>query len=373
MALFTMPSITTSLATTSMPRVRIHIIGLGSIGTFAAHAVSEIPNGPSVTLLLHRRSLLETYRQNGNQIRFESTDGKHLVSRGYDLETFYNDKWHLTTPQMKDSAVVTDEIQHLIVCAKATQTVSALRPLVPRLSRASNILFLQNGAGMIEEVNKYLFPDPMFRPNYLIGVISHGVTLNSPFNITHTGFSATSIGPVPSNASVLNRIPDAQPDYLCQTLPNSPILNLKPYSYSGILQIQLEKLAVNAFCNPICALNNAQNKFLFSVPEIRRAILTEISEVVLSLPELKDVPGLKERFSVERLEQTVHAIIEKTANATCSMVWDLRSGRETEINFINGSWSRMGRTLGVRTPVNDELVEKVLERWGSSRRCEQSN
>lgn len=37
---------------------------------------------------------------------------------------------------------------------------------------------------MIEEVNKHLFPDPLSRPNYLIGVISHGVTLNSPFNIT---------------------------------------------------------------------------------------------------------------------------------------------------------------------------------------------
>lgn len=95
---------------------------------------------------------------------------------------------------------------------------------------------------------------------------------------------------------------------------------------------------------------------------MRRAILTEISEIVLSLPKLKDVPGLKERFSVGRLEQTVHGIIENTANTTCSMVWGLRSERETEIYFINGSWSRMDRMLGVRTPVNDELVEKILER-----------
>ncbi|KAJ5158033.1 Ketopantoate reductase ApbA/PanE [Penicillium coprophilum] len=351
----------------SVPRFRVHIIGLGSIGTFAAHAVSEIPNGPSVTLLLHRRSLLETYCQNGNQIRFESTDGKHLVSRGYDLETIYNDQWHLTTPPSPDSPVGRDEIQHLIVCTKATQTVSALRPLVPRLNRASNILFLQNGSGVIEEVNKHLFPDPSSRPNYLIGVISHGVTLNSPFNITHTGVSATSIGPVPSYPSANVDIPDSQSSYLRQTLPDSPILSLTSYSYTDILQIQLEKLAVNAFCNPICALNDAQNKFLFSVPETRRAILTEISEVVLSLGELQGVPGLKERFSVDRLEQTVHAIIEKTANTTCSMVWDLRSRRETEISFINGSWSQMGRAVGVATPVNDELVEKILKIQGSSR------
>lgn len=49
-------------------RDRVHILGLGSIGTFVAHSVSEIPNGPSVILLLHRRSLLDHYRQNRNQI-----------------------------------------------------------------------------------------------------------------------------------------------------------------------------------------------------------------------------------------------------------------------------------------------------------------
>lgn len=357
-----MPSFTNSPVAEPVPNSRVHVIGLGSIGTFAAHAVSEIPDGPSVTLLLHRKLLLQKYQENGSQVRFESKDGKHFVSRGYDLETFYDDQWHLSTPNMKEASVAADEIRNLIVCSKATQTVSALRSVVSRLSLDSNILFLQNGSGMIEEVNEHLFPDALSRPNYLIGVISHGVTLNSPFNITHTGFSATSIGPVPSAPSLGNEVPDSQSAYLREILPKSPILNLTSYSYSGILQIQLEKLAVNAFCNPICALNDSQNKFLFSVPEMRRAILTEISEVVLALPELKGVPKLEERFSVDRLEQTVGGIIEKTANTTCSMVWDLRSGRETEINFINGSWSRMGRAIGVKTPVNDELVERILER-----------
>lgn len=44
------------------------------------------------------------------------------------------------------------------------------------------------------------------------------------------------------------------------------------------------------------------------------------------------------------------------------MVWDLKSELETKINFINGSWGRMGRTLDVKTPVNDELVKKILKR-----------
>ncbi|KAK9433325.1 ketopantoate reductase PanE/ApbA C terminal-domain-containing protein, partial [Lipomyces doorenjongii] len=249
---------------------------------------------------------------------------------------------------------ITDVIDNLIICVKATQTVDALRPIHHRLTSQSNILFLQNGSGMIEEVNAHLFTNPNKRPSYLIGVISHGVTLNSPFNITHTGFSATSVGPVPHGPPTTN--------HLLQTLTLSPRLNLTSYSYTSILQIQLEKLAVNAFCNPLCALNDSRNGFLFTIPETRREILTEISDVVLALPELKHALGLEERFSVDNLENTVNGIIQKTYNTTCSMVWDLRAGRETEVRFINGSWSRMGRMVGVKTPVNDRLVEQIEER-----------
>lgn len=81
---------------------------------------------------------------------------------------------------------------------------------------------------------------------------------------------------------------------------------------------------------------------------MRREILTEISRVVLALPELRHVPGVAERFAVDRLEETVNGIIQKTFHATYSMVCDVRAGRETEVRFINGRWSRMGRAVGSR-------------------------
>ncbi|KAL3495120.1 ketopantoate reductase PanE/ApbA-domain-containing protein [Aspergillus germanicus] len=361
----------------STQKARVHILGLGSIGTFAAHSLSELPNPPSVTLLLHRRSLLDHYRQNGNRILFESREGDHLTSTDYELETLQENQWYHVSSNESDprpDKPIAATISHLIICVKATQTVSALRPLKHRLTSTSNILFLQNGSGMIEQVNANLFPDPASRPNYLVGVISHGVTLNGPFNITHTGVSATAIGPVPradtssssSSSSLGDKptvvVPPSQSNYFLQALPLSQTLNLAAYTYTGILQIQLEKLAVNAFCNPLCALNDAKNGFLFTVPDTRRAILTEISNVVFALPALKGEPGLKDRFSVDGLERTVNGIIARTANTTCSMVWDLRAGRETEIQFINGSWSRMGREVGVETPVNDRLVEEITMR-----------
>ena len=316
-----------------------------------------------MTLLCHRPSLLNAYHNNGNQISLETREGQKVDYKGYDLEVFRDGNWHSGVEATNNGSAETSSIENLIVAVKATQTASALERLRHRLTPRSTILFLQNGCGMVDEVNTRLFPVPTERPKYIVGVISHGVTLRKSFDIIHTGFAATSLGLVPHiNDSQEN----LQSNYLLGNLPLSPRLNATAYSYTDMFQIQLEKLAVNAFCNPLCALNDAENGFLFTLPEIRRAILTEISNVVCALPEIQHVSNLKERFAVDRLEATVNAIIEKTFHTTCSMVWDLRAGRETEIEFINGYWVKRGTELGVPTPINGDLVEKVKMRRNQS-------
>lgn len=341
-------------------RPRVHVLGLGSIGTFAAHSLFELPDLPSVTLLCHRPSLLDAYRDNGNKILLETREGDKIAHQGYDFEVLRDGNWYSGSEvEGSDISMQTSVIENLIVAAKTTQTVSALRPLQHRLTPQSNVLFLQNGCGTIDEVNAQLFPDPIERPNYIIGVISHGVTLHKPFHITHTGFAATSLGPVPRSTEDPTHATEKASSYLLDNLPLSPRLNATSYTHTEVLQIQLEKLTVNAFCNPLCALNDAENGFLFTIPETRRAILTEISNVVCALPELQHVSNLKQRFAVDKLEATVNAIIEKTSHTTCSMVWDLRAGRETEIKFINGYWVKRSKEVGVDTPVNEDLVAKV--------------
>ncbi|GFF76233.1 2-dehydropantoate 2-reductase [Aspergillus lentulus] len=348
-----------AIAGNRIPSTKSAYSGLGSNGTFTAHGLLDIPQRPAVTLLLHRESLHEGYIKNNNQILLETVDGQSIGHTGYDLEVYRSGSWH----SVATSTVTSDPIRHLIVTVKTTQTLTALRPLKDRLSAKSTILFLQNGCGIIDAVNNSLFPDPTTRPTYITGVVSHGATLNRPFHVTHTGAAAISLGLVPRD-NPDPTTPPAEPDYLLTLVPQSPRLNATAYSYSEVLQIQLEKLAVNAFCNPLCALHDAQNGFLFTLPEIRRALLTEIANVVLSLPELRDVPNIRERFSVDRLEGTVNDILAKTAKTTCSMVWDRRAGRETEIWFINGYWVRRGKDVGVPTPINERLMEEILQRGG---------
>ncbi|KAK2801328.1 hypothetical protein FQN51_005428 [Onygenales sp. PD_10] len=364
------PLATRCITTSPSQSPRVHVLGLGSIGSFAAHSLAEIPSPPSVTLLLHRASLLDEYRANGSQITLERNDGTIVNHGGYSFEVLHGDSWR-SASSSHESSRINDTIENLILSVKGYQTVDALRPLKHRLGPTSTILFLQNGCGMIDEANDHLFTDPATRPNYIIGVTAHGVGLNSPFNVTHTGFAATSLGPVPRSLNPASDIASktANTDnYLLQNLPLVPQVNGKSYPFPAVFQQQLEKLAVNAFSNPISALNNAIVGNLSAIPATRRALTAEISRVILALPELQSVPGIKERFSAARLDETVNRVIVMNARTTVSMVWDLRAGRETEIQYINGYWARRGRELGIATPINDSLVAQVVERTAEIKR-----
>lgn len=351
-------------------QARVHVLGLGGIGTLVAHCLTEVPAPltPSVTLLLHRPGLVNEFTRRGNKVRLETREGEVLDHHdNYNLEVLDNGKWHRVKAEATSGRLSPttqdDIIDNLIVSVKCATTAIALNPLKHRLNASSHVLFLQNGSGMIEAANAEVFTDEATRPNYITGVISHGVTLNGPFDVTHTGYAATSLGPVPRKKSDTEA---TAPSYLLDALPRVPRLNATSYSFLEVFQIQLEKLTVNAFCNPLCALNDAPNQYLFAIPQTRQALLAEISQVVYALPELRGVPDILERFSVDRLEATVDDIIRKTANGTCSMVVDLRRGQKTEIQFINGYWCRRGREVGVPTPINDSLVRQVLEKQGDS-------
>ncbi|RMZ83304.1 hypothetical protein DV738_g1165, partial [Chaetothyriales sp. CBS 135597] len=331
--------------------------------------------------------------QNGGGIWLTTLENEAIFHNEYDLEVLEDEEWYRASADdclpsqhfaMSGCQPVSEEIENIIVSVKATQTVDALRSLKKRLSSRSTILFLQNGYGMIEAVNTELFPDPSNRPKYISGVISHIVGKNSPFNVTHHGLSAVSLGLVPDRSMSRGGVsrdsneshstnsametPFPIPNYLLDNLPKVPRFNATNNPYNLHLLHLLEKLTVNAFCNPLCALADAPNAYLFTIPETRRALLTEISNVINSLPERDiyfDGAELAEfcrRFKVSQLEKTVSAIIEKTQSGTCSMVWDLRAGRETEIRFINGYWSRRGREVGVPTPLNDKLIEQIERR-----------
>lgn len=333
----------------------IHIIGLGSIGSFLAHSIRALPNPPPVRLLIHRKNLYDEFASKNWTLGLRvSEDGALQEQGGFDAELL---------SQSSSTSTSAEPIRNLIVAVKASATVSALRPIQHRLGPQSTICLFQNGMGQIEDLNEKIFTDPAMRPTYMFGIMRHGVYLRSPTEAILSGLNGrAAIGIVDAEENMGTR--QADPQFLLDTLLRSAILRCEQLAWKELLQNQLFKLAANCVLNPLTAILDVRNGVIKENPDLQpliQRLLQEISLVFQSLPEIRDLPSeQKDRFSVSSLEGLVMDTIEKTAGNSSSMREDVRKGRPTEIEYINGWILRRARELGIECQSNAGLMELVL-------------
>lgn len=347
---------------------RIHILGVGSLGTFIAHALAGIPNRPPITLLLHRRKqlLLDSERDWERQGTIEViTDGMSDVRRDFDVERLLP-VWKLVRQAPTDEAT----IHNLIVAVKGPRTLSALSSVSHRLNHRSTIVFLQSGMGVLDEVNQKLFEDAETRPNYILGIVTHAVYTVGPFSVRHSGMGTTALGVVPrfplepSSAGPENRKEVWAPTsrYLLRTLTRTPVLAAVGFSPTDLMLLQLDKLTVIAVMDSLTVMFDCKNGHLLfndAVTRVMRLLLSEISLVVRSLPELQGVPNLHMRFSPDRLESMIVSIATTTAEQLSTMLKEVRAGNETEIDYTIGYLIRRGEEIGIKCVMNYMLMQMV--------------
>lgn len=259
-------------------------------------------------------------------------------------------------------------IYNLVVSVKAPRTVKAIEAVAHRLTSESTILFLQNGMGTIDEVNEKLFPNEERRPTYIIGVVSHGLYSNGSFCVKHAGEGTIALGVMPRRATQgtlesdsMDRLASSA-RYLLRTITRTPVFVAVGFPPTDLLQQQLDKLVINCIINPLTAILDCKNGALlsnFHFTRVIRLLLAEISLVIKSLPELNNVPNVNMRFDTARLERLVFSIANTTGANYSSMLQDVRVGRQTEIDYINGYIIKRGEEMGIHCVMNYMLLHMI--------------
>ncbi|KAF9888407.1 hypothetical protein FE257_008685 [Aspergillus nanangensis] len=380
---------------------RIHILGLGNVGTFVAHSLASRPSPPPITLLMHNPELYRAWLAKKKCLAV-NTNGLDDIKTGFDVNVLQDKTWHSIPYWNKDgSAENTSEgpgndsqeveaeesfaqmmeddekIECLIVAVKTPVTAMALESVSHRLTPDSTVLFLQNGLGVVDEINQKIFPDPLQRPHYMYGIISHGLARKDAFQVSHTGVGTTILGSVlskdggPPSKKDVDWVPSTK--FLLRTLTLTPPLVAVAEEPSSLMLYQLEKLALNSVINPLTAIMDCQNGELlynYSFTRVMRLLLMEISSVICALPELQGIPGIESRFSPERLRSLVTRLANQTAKNHSSMLQDVRAGKTTEIEYMNGYIVRRGEELGIKCVVNYTIKHLVLAKQQDSKQRE---
>ncbi|WP_345878519.1 2-dehydropantoate 2-reductase [Shewanella algae] len=227
------------------------------------------------------------------------------------------------------------QLNLLLVTVKAYQVEAALEPLLPKLPPDCRILLLHNGLGPHQSLAAELNGRPLS-----LGTTSQGALKLSSNHIRQTGSGLTQIGDL-----IGAPMPEAMKTALLNAIPGSQWSDT-------ILEALWQKLAVNAVINPLTAIHRVNNGAL-AAPEFEGTICAILDELL----QVAKQEGIALTF--DALHARVKEVIRLTAANYSSMYQDLKHGRKTEIDYINGYLQQRAEQYGLTLPINSELVAQI--------------
>lgn len=372
---------TTSTISNNNNRSRIYILGIGNLGRLFASSLARLPDRPPITLVVHRKSLLDHWHARPGIILHPSSPlgrGAHGNARTDPLVDFDVEMWCEEPPPWPRVAReitpiiegVPSHIHHIVIATKAQNSLPQADWLRRYLGPESTVMFAQNGMNKLWPPHGAAYNRARYccrqqgrknpeHPLWLACVVTHGVLSLGPFESVHASPAGVVVGPVDTDYA-LRSSQDVSTSYLAKQLLAAPLLNARHAQMPELWVLQLEKLVVNSIINPLTTILRCKNGDLFSgvesnniVLRIMDKLLDEASNVIQRLIRyddnsrkiLEDASSssssnashvLFERLGVSNLRRMLYDVGEMVKDNTSSMLQDARLGRMTEIREFNG-------------------------------------
>ncbi len=227
----------------------------------------------------------------------------------------------------------------VLLCVKSYDLKKAIERCQKLLGPSTLLLFLQNGIAHLKA--EYATGDAVT----VFGTSSEGATLVDTGVVRHCGSGLTSFGflePASKHA-------ETNLDSFVSTLS---LGGIQAETTDTIIDRLWAKLFVNVGINALTAIHGVANGGLLESETLKEKMKEAINEAC-AVARANQIT-----IALDPLQMT-HDICRKTAENRSSMFQDTRNKRRTEIDAINGVVVKEGKQLGIDTPVNEELVEKI--------------
>ena len=230
----------------------------------------------------------------------------------------------------------------IILCVKYPDFAAGLQHAA-RLTHSDSLLItLQNGIGHLEILNT-----EKTSPAIVLGVTAMGANLVSPGHVREAGSGLTRIGFLkPANFAGslhLAKVCNAMNDCGMET---AIVDNILDYVWS--------KLLINAGINALTAIHRCPNGKLLESDDTLNIMTAAVKEgEAVARAKGIQVPDDPVILTID--------VCRRTSQNLSSMLQDINNKRRTEIDSINGEIVAAGKKLGIPTPVNEDLVNKLKE------------
>ncbi len=307
--------------------MHVSIIGLGAVGGLLAYMARRVK--PMVVYRsLKYREVLECF--GGVYVRLP--DGSEKV---VEVE-------HGLTGELEESS-----FDAVFIAVKAYDTVEAAKEAIRLVRDNGVIIVVQNGIGGLEEVLEMVKSSGK-KISVAAGVLTYGVVRVRIGVVEVRGIGELVLGYKKGygDLETLKRVAEVLDANV------RVVRDIEPYRWLKVL--------VNAAINPLTVIANEPNRVVLEVDDywkVAKMVVEEGKRVIealgISLPR-------------DPLE-VVREVIEKTGDNISSMLQDIRTGRPTEIEYINGAIVKAGKEKNIETPVN-YILTLLVKGLGELRR-----
>lgn len=233
----------------------------------------------------------------------------------------------------------TGPLQFLFCCVKSHDLATTLEFARPLLCPSTLVIFLQNGIAHLHYTSEQLHAIPVF------GSSTEGATRLGPGHTRHGGNGQTALGFLDPQGKVAHASLTTIQDTLNKAgLPTTIETDIGASLWA--------KLFINVGINGLTAIHDCSNGQLIDSP----LILAKLKELVGEAMGVARAHGIT--ILGDPLAETI-AVCKRTATNISSMLQDVRNGRHTEIDAINGAISRLGQSHCIATPHNDALIAQI--------------
>ena len=298
--------------------MKIAIVGCGAMGSVYAGLFASA--GHEVWAIDRWREHVDAMRAKG--LRLEGKSGDRTV------------KVHATT-----DAQDAGPCELVILATKAMHVASAAQAAKALLGKDTPVLSIQNGLGGPDTAAGILG-----RERVMVGVVGgFGASIKAPGHAHHNGMELVRLGEF--GGPITPRLKKVE-----ETWSGA---GFRVKVFDDIDQLVWEKLICNCAYSGPCSINECTIAEVMSDPDLSRVSAACASEGYA----VAKAKGVKLGFSDPIAY--VRDFGSKIPNARPSVLLDLMARRKSEIDVINGSIPRVGKTLGIAALVNETITSLV--------------
>jgi len=313
--------------------MKIAVVGLGALGVAFATFLKE--DGHTVYGIT-KEKYLPFFK--GNKLYVEGIWGKHEA---------------VLDGVFAKAEDIKEDIDLVIFAVKSYDTEEAVNNIKNIISEKTYLLLTQNGYGNYEIVSSKIG-----KRHTLLSRVIFGSKVIKPGHVKITvNADDVRIGD-PSKS-----IPEEEIIKIVCAIKHAGI----PASYDpDVYKTLWDKILYNCALNPLGALLGCSYGTLAENKETRNIMDKIIDEIFLVTRE-HNIP-LNWKSPDEYKNHFYKNLIPPTKDHFPSMYYDIKEGKKTEIDALNGAIVKLARERGILVPVNETIVNlvKVKEKLSSS-------